>query len=168
MGLARIAYHFLKHFCPTNTQFTSSMRLSEEIVYIINALAKNGGQLSLTALADSAGIENTAEALAECESDGLLRKNDRAEIELTDKGREMVGDVQRRLLSADQLNLGEESRVIFVSSRNYTRFQKLSSLGFAPGIPIKVQQKFPSFVIQCEETQIALETEIARDIFVWR
>ena len=144
------------------------MRLSEEIVSIINTLAKNSGHLSPAALADSISFENYEEALAECEGEGLVAKNDRGEIELTHKGRELADEIQRRLISADQINLGEESKIVFVSSRNYARFQKLSSLGFAPGIPIKVQQKFPSFVIQCEETQIALETEIARDIFVWR
>ena len=70
--------------------------------------------------------------------------------------------------SLDRLNLGEEARVAYVSARDYPRIQKLSSLGILPGVPIRLHQKFPSFVVQCEETQIALEEEIARDVYVWR
>ncbi len=72
------------------------------------------------------------------------------------------------VISIDRLPIGEIARVAYVSARNFPRIQKLSSLGVTPGIPIKVHQRFPSFVIQCEETQIALEEEIARDIYVWR
>lgn len=72
------------------------------------------------------------------------------------------------VVSIDRLPLGEPARVAYVSARQFPRIQKLSSLGVTPGVPIKVHQRFPSFVIQCEETQIALEEEIARDIYVWR
>jgi DtxR family Mn-dependent transcriptional regulator len=70
--------------------------------------------------------------------------------------------------SVDRLDVGEQTRIAYLSAANFPRLQKLSSLGLSPGAVIKVQQKFPSFVIQCDETQIALEREIARDIYVWR
>ena len=70
--------------------------------------------------------------------------------------------------SADRLNIGEQARVAYISARHFPRIQRLSSLGISPGVPIKMHKKFPSFVIQCDETQIALEEEIARDIYVWR
>jgi DtxR family Mn-dependent transcriptional regulator len=70
--------------------------------------------------------------------------------------------------SVDRLNVGERARIAYISASNFPRIQKLSSLGLSPGAVIKLQQKFPSFVIQCDETQIALEREIARDIYVWR
>ncbi|MFN7622031.1 MAG: FeoA family protein [Acidobacteriota bacterium] len=68
----------------------------------------------------------------------------------------------------DRLDIGVPAKVAYVSARNYRRIQMLSSLGILPGIPVRVHQRYPSFVIQCEETQIALEEEIARDIYVWR
>lgn len=72
------------------------------------------------------------------------------------------------VVSVDRLNPGEQARVAYVSARNYPRIQMLSSLGILPGVPISVHQRFPSFVIQCEETQVAIEEEIVRDIYVWR
>lgn len=70
--------------------------------------------------------------------------------------------------SLDRLEVGEQTHIAYVSAANFPRIQKLFALGLAPGVPVKVHQKFPSFVIQCDETQIALEREIARDIYVWR
>ncbi len=81
------------------------------------------------------------------------------------RARDQVSSV---VTSVDRLEIGEQARVAYVSARNYPRIQKLSSLGILPGLPVRVHQKFPSFVIQCEETQIAIEEEIARDIYVWR
>lgn len=68
--------------------------------------------------------------------------------------------------SLDRLNVGDQVQIAYVSAANFPRIQKLFALGVAPGIPIKVLQKTPSFVIQCDETQIALERDIARDIYV--
>ncbi len=80
-----------------------------------------------------------------------------------------AGDqVSAVVTSLDRLSIGEPARIAYVSALNYRRIQMLSSLGILPGVPIKVHQRYPSFVIQCEETQIALEEEIARDIYVWR
>lgn len=70
--------------------------------------------------------------------------------------------------SVDNLNVGDRARVAYVSARNYSRVQKLSSLGISPGVTIRLHQKFPGFVIQCDETQIAVEKDIAKDIFVWQ
>jgi len=42
---------------------------------------------------------------------------------------------------------------------------KLVSFGVSPGKRIKIRQKFPAYVIQIENTQIALEKDIAADIY---
>ncbi len=70
--------------------------------------------------------------------------------------------------SVDQLKIGEAARLAYLSAAQFSRIQKLAALGLTPGVTLKLQQKFPCLVVQCEETQIALEQEIARDIYVWR
>ncbi len=60
--------------------------------------------------------------------------------------------------------MGETARIAYLSAANFPRLQKLSAPGLAPGAVIKALQKYPSFVVQCDETQIALEREIARMI----
>lgn len=128
------------------------MRLSEEIIELLKSL--------------EAGTPHSAapEVIEEAEHEGWIAPDGK----LTEAGQQALQAIRTRLLSSDQLNLHEQARVAYISQRNYARFQKLLSFGLSAGVPIKLQQRFPSFVLQCEETQIALEEDIARDIFVWR
>ncbi len=130
------------------------MRLNEEIVELLQQL-NAGGDIAIS-----------ADAIEEAEHEGLIHRN--GKLSLTCIGAETLEKIQRSLCSADQLNLHEEAKIAYISQRNYARFQKLSSFGLSSGVPINLKQKFPSFVVQCEETQIALEETIVRDIFVWR
>ncbi len=82
--------------------------------------------------------------------------------------RQSEDQIDSVVITADRLEIGREGRIAYVSAANFPRIQKLSALGITPGVKIRVHQRFPSFVIQCDETQIALEQEIARDIYVWR
>ncbi|MBS1787516.1 MAG: metal-dependent transcriptional regulator [Acidobacteria bacterium] len=82
--------------------------------------------------------------------------------------RQVEDQINSLVTSIDRLEVGEQAQIAYVSAANFPRIRKLSSFGITPGIPVKVQQKFPSFVVQCDETQIALERDIARDIYVWR
>jgi len=45
---------------------------------------------------------------------------------------------------------------------------KLSHFGIVPGTFISVHQRYPSFVVKCGNSQIALEEEIAKEIYVWQ
>lgn len=128
------------------------MRLSEEIIELLKHL--DAGRPPAA----------TPDVIEEAEHEGWLTKDGK----LTEAGQQTLQAIRMRLISADNLQLQEQARVAYISQRNYARFQKLLSFGLAAGIPIKLQQRFPSFVIQCEETQIALEEDIVRDIFVWR
>ncbi len=71
------------------------------------------------------------------------------------------------VVSCDQLHVGESARVAYFSTREHSRLLKLSALGISPGISVKLIQKWPAFVVQCEETEIALEPEVAKNIYVW-
>ncbi|MBS1808954.1 MAG: ferrous iron transport protein A [Acidobacteria bacterium] len=108
------------------------------------------------------------EILEEAEHEGLIVCRGDRHFELTSLGHETLARIQDRLVSVSQLNLHDQAKIAYVSQRNYARFQKLCAFGLSAGVPLSLRQKFPSFVIQCEETQIALEEEIAHDIFVWK
>ena len=133
------------------------MKLTEDLVEL---LRQSAAQSDVTTTA--------AEIIEEAEHEGLILRNGNRDFDLTPFGHETLGKIQSHLISVNHLKLHERAKIAYVSQRDYTRFQKLCSFGISAGVPVSVQQKFPSFVIQCEETQIALEEEIARDIFVWR
>ena len=71
------------------------------------------------------------------------------------------------VVSCDQLQVGETARVAYFSTREHSRLLKLSALGISPGTSIKLIQKWPAYVVQCEETEVALEPEVAKNIHVW-
>ncbi|MBI5700391.1 metal-dependent transcriptional regulator [Candidatus Saganbacteria bacterium] len=72
------------------------------------------------------------------------------------------------LVPLDKIDVGEWAIVSYVLSHSNPRLHKLMSFGINPGIKIKVHQKSPTYVIQVEETQIALESDVVRDIYVRR
>jgi DtxR family transcriptional regulator, Mn-dependent transcriptional regulator len=77
-------------------------------------------------------------------------------------------EVQPILVSGDQLHAGESAVIAYLCVREHARMLKLSSLGLTPGNRLKLLQKWPSYVFQCDETEIALEESVARDIYVRR
>ena len=71
------------------------------------------------------------------------------------------------VVTCDQLHIGESARVAYFCTREHSRLLKLSALGISPGIALKLIQKWPAYVVQCEETEIALEPDVAKNIYVW-
>lgn len=67
-----------------------------------------------------------------------------------------------------QLEAGKSGKVAYISTPSHSRLNKLTSFGLTPGVTLKVHQKSPSYVISCEQTELALEEDIVRDIHVWR
>ena len=63
------------------------------------------------------------------------------------------------------LEVGDEVRISFIRKDDPVLIGKLVSFGVSPGKILKIRQKFPAYVIQIEHTQIALEQDIAADIF---
>lgn len=64
------------------------------------------------------------------------------------------------------LNVGDTGTVVFVAPGSHSVLDRLSSFGIIPGEKIKMHQKNPSFVIQFSYTTMALEEEVAQNIFV--
>jgi len=63
----------------------------------------------------------------------------------------------------------QSSRVAYINGKNnQARLNKIGVLQIRPGSMIKLEQKTPSLVIQCEGADIALDEKVAADIFVWK
>jgi DtxR family Mn-dependent transcriptional regulator len=77
-------------------------------------------------------------------------------------------EVKPIVTSCDQLSVGESARIAYLCTREHALLMKLSNLGIAPGTSLKLLQRWPSYVIQCDETEIAVEEEVARNIYVWK
>ncbi len=82
--------------------------------------------------------------------------------------REARRQVDSLVVPLTELKPGETARVTYLSTTHHPRLHKLISFGVAPGARIRVHQIYPSFIIQSENTELALEEAVARDIFVRR
>ena len=64
------------------------------------------------------------------------------------------------------LPLGATGRIVFIAPKFHDRMDRLAALGVIPGSEIRLHQRSPSYVIEVGETTIALDGEIAGEIFV--
>jgi len=62
--------------------------------------------------------------------------------------------------------VGSKGRIVFIIPSETARLGRLSSIGIAPGSTIKLLQKMPSCVIQIDETTVAVDPDIAKEILV--
>jgi len=76
--------------------------------------------------------------------------------------------ISSAVIPVSEVDIGEEVKVAYINTRSNSRMHKLSHFGIVPGTFLTVHQRYPSFVIKCGNSQIALEEEIAKEIYIWR
>lgn len=76
--------------------------------------------------------------------------------------------ISSAVIPLTEARVGEEIKVAYINTGSNSRMHKLSHFGIVPGAFVSVHQRYPSFVIKCGNSQIALEEEIAGEIYVWR
>lgn len=75
-------------------------------------------------------------------------------------------EIRPVVMPLSDLKSGDEAKIAYIVTKYHGRLDRLSSMGLLPGVQIHLHQRQPTYVIQMGETQIALDTAIARDIYV--
>jgi len=70
------------------------------------------------------------------------------------------------ILALSKLKTGEKGHIDYLQAKDDKQMHKLISLGALPGVPIKLLQKFPSYVFKIGQSQFAVDKELAGAIFV--
>lgn len=65
-----------------------------------------------------------------------------------------------------EFEVGSTGRITFIVPSDPSRISKLNSLGITAGSIIKFLQKTPSCVLQIDETTVAIDPEIAKEIHI--
>lgn len=76
--------------------------------------------------------------------------------------------ISSAVMPLDRGKVGETYKVAYINTSSNSRMHKLVHFGVNPGAHITLHQSYPSFVIKSEDSQLALEEEIAREIYVWK
>ena len=85
------------------------------------------------------------------------------EVKCCKKAKEVIDSLVTTL---DKAPVGENVTVAYILANNHSRLHKLMSFGISPGVKIKIHQKYPAYIIQVDETQIALEKEVVSGIYI--
>ena len=76
--------------------------------------------------------------------------------------------VEPLIVPLGRLPVGQEGTVAFIHTARHAYLQRLSALGCAPGRTLRLRQTQPTIVIQLGETELALDEQAGREIFVRR
>lgn len=75
-------------------------------------------------------------------------------------------DLKPLVMQLKELEVGLRGRIVFIKPSESSRLERLASMGIVPGSVIKLKQKRPSFVLEIDETTLAVDTLIAEEIYV--
>ncbi len=75
---------------------------------------------------------------------------------------------QSSVIPLVELAIGQSARVAYINCKSDQQLHKIDSLCIRPGAIVTLHQRYPSYVIECEGSNIAMDEEIASNICVWR
>jgi len=75
-------------------------------------------------------------------------------------------EVQPLVQRLSDLAIGQSGRITVIAPKFRSRLDRLGTFGVVPGAEVKLLRKFPSYVIGIGETTIAVDQDIAGEIFV--
>ncbi len=75
-------------------------------------------------------------------------------------------DIRPVVTGLSEFEVGATGRITFIVPSDPSRISKLNSLGIVAGSVIKLIQKIPSFVLQIDETTVAIDPSIAKEIYL--
>ena len=67
-----------------------------------------------------------------------------------------------------KLQVGLSARIAYVNCKNDQQLHRIDGLHIRPGAIVKMHQTYPTYVIECEGVNIALDEHVAKNICVWK
>ncbi|MBF0360273.1 MAG: metal-dependent transcriptional regulator [Oligoflexia bacterium] len=76
--------------------------------------------------------------------------------------------IHSAVMSLAEGEIDETYKVAYINTNSDSRLQKLLNFQILPNSSIKILQRYPTFVIQGRNTQLALDKDIMKEIYVWK
>ncbi len=76
--------------------------------------------------------------------------------------------IEKTIVCISECEPGERIKIAYIRSQSHDQLQQLSALGIMPGLKVRLLQKKPAYCLQFENSEIAMDQEIARDLYVWK
>jgi len=75
-------------------------------------------------------------------------------------------EIRPLVMRLTEASLGSVVRIVFITPKSKKRLEKLSALGIVPGSRIRLLQRTPSYVLQIDQTTVAVDRDITDEIYV--
>jgi len=75
---------------------------------------------------------------------------------------------QSSVIPLVELKVGQTARVAYINCQSDQQLHKLDGFCLRPGAIVTLHQRYPSYVVECENSNIAMDEQIASNICVWR
>jgi DtxR family Mn-dependent transcriptional regulator len=75
---------------------------------------------------------------------------------------------QSSVIPLVELAVGQSARVAYINCKSDQQLHKIDGLCIRPGAVVTLHQRYPTYVIECEGSNIAMDEEIVSNICVWR
>lgn len=76
--------------------------------------------------------------------------------------------IDSSVVSLQELAPGESGKITYIKPDNHSGFHQLISFGLHPGVVVTVHRKNPAFCIKFENTELAIDANVAANIYVWK
>jgi len=65
-----------------------------------------------------------------------------------------------------EMGIGERGRLVFMAPEAKSSLDRVATLGLIPGSIVRLRQRYPSVVLEVDETMVALDHQVAGSLFV--
>lgn len=76
--------------------------------------------------------------------------------------------VQSAVVHLKDMHIGQTGRVAYINAGDDVDLHRLNGLQLRPGATIKLHQTYPTYVVECEGVNIAIDNDIANAVCVWQ
>jgi DtxR family Mn-dependent transcriptional regulator len=79
-----------------------------------------------------------------------------------------VKTIESSVIHLTDMMIGQSARIAYINCGEDQELHRLTGLQIRPGITVTLHQTYPSFIVECEGANIAIDDEIAKNICVWQ
>jgi DtxR family transcriptional regulator, Mn-dependent transcriptional regulator len=79
---------------------------------------------------------------------------------------DLTAEIDENVQPLSEMRVGDLCEVVYIRPKHHARLDRLGAYGIVPRSVIRLHQKRPSFVVQIDETDLAIDLDVAKDIYV--
>jgi DtxR family Mn-dependent transcriptional regulator len=71
------------------------------------------------------------------------------------------------VMPLSEMEAGQSGKIAYIHTQDREMLRKVMAMGALPGLSVRLEQRFPSYVFQMGESRFAVDKDVAEQIRVW-